>query len=459
MLVFLTAGIVRGRGTVRLHTISQVINVTAIMAAGSHSQEQGPASYDALPEAELSRRRQLIVEATRHSWEGYVTYAWGADELAPLTNGSINDFGHMGATIVDSLDTLWLMGMKDEFNKAVDFVAQLDFDRNLSVSVFETTIRFVGGLLAAHELSGEPVLLQQCEKLVHRLMFAWDTPTGFPYGQLNLHTFQGGSGFGFGSMLAEFGTEQLEMLALSALTGNATFAHRVEHVIRVMNGTQSPLALKPLFLDPASGSFTSTAISLGAMGDSYYEYLLKAWLLKGKTDDMYRAMWEAAMDDMIACLLFETSPNRLKYIANFDHGYVAHRFEHLACFIPAMLALGAKEGAVNGSKAERYLSLAKDLTYTCWQMYDRHATGLAPEFVHWAWSMFEAFEKHCRVAAGYAGLRDVNLGGNDNTMQSFWIAETLKYAYLLHSPTDLLPLDQWVLNTEAHPIRVLNRQH
>ncbi|CAD6247079.1 unnamed protein product [Miscanthus lutarioriparius] len=94
-------------------------------------------------------RREKVKEAMLHAWNSYVKYAWGQDELQPQSKNGVNSFGGLGATIVDSLDTLHIMGLKDEFQKARDWVTEsLNFDKDYEASVFETTIRVVGGLLA-----------------------------------------------------------------------------------------------------------------------------------------------------------------------------------------------------------------------------------------------------------------------------------------------------------------------
>lgn len=78
----------------------------------------------------LTRKQEKIVEAMRHSWSGYVQYAWGFDELMPLSKSGKNSFGGLGATVVDSLDTLWLMGLKEEFKQARDWVVnELTFNK------------------------------------------------------------------------------------------------------------------------------------------------------------------------------------------------------------------------------------------------------------------------------------------------------------------------------------------
>ncbi|AQK45950.1 Mannosyl-oligosaccharide 12-alpha-mannosidase MNS1 [Zea mays] len=89
-----------------------------------------------------NERREKVKEAMLHAWNSYVKYAWGMDELQPQSKDGINSFGGLGATLVDSLDTLYIMGLKDEFQKARDWVAEsLDFDKDYDASVFETTIR------------------------------------------------------------------------------------------------------------------------------------------------------------------------------------------------------------------------------------------------------------------------------------------------------------------------------
>ena len=122
---------------------------------------------------------QAVKAAMKHAWNGYTKYAWGFDELKPLSHHGTNNWGGMGVTLVDSLDTLWIMGLKSEFNAARDWVRDhLSFDNAGSVSVFETTIRELGGLLAAYDLSGDKVFLTKAQDLGKRLFGAFNTPSG-----------------------------------------------------------------------------------------------------------------------------------------------------------------------------------------------------------------------------------------------------------------------------------------
>lgn len=126
----------------------------------------------------------------KHAWDSYVKYAWGQDELKPLEKNGANWGAHpMAVTILDSLDSLYIMNMNKEFAKAEDFVKDhLSFDHDMEVSHFETTIRCLGGLISAFELTGKSVFLEQATQLGNRLLPAFKTRTGVPNSFVNLKT-------------------------------------------------------------------------------------------------------------------------------------------------------------------------------------------------------------------------------------------------------------------------------
>ncbi|CAG8559078.1 6786_t:CDS:1, partial [Acaulospora colombiana] len=133
------------------------------------------------------QRQESIRNGFLHAWRGYTKYAWGYDELRPVSNGSNNNFNGWGATIVDSLDTMWIMDLKDEFNKSRDFVSKVDFSTSDGfISVFETTIRYLGGLLSAFELSDDPIFLEKAYELGTALLPSFNSSTGLPYNELSL---------------------------------------------------------------------------------------------------------------------------------------------------------------------------------------------------------------------------------------------------------------------------------
>ncbi|KAK7255060.1 hypothetical protein RIF29_28462 [Crotalaria pallida] len=442
-------------------------------------------------------RREKVKEAMLHAWGSYEKYAWGQDELQPQTKSGVNSFGGLGATLIDSLDTLYIMGLHEQFEKAKEWVANnLDFNKDYDASVFETTIRVVGGLLSAYDLSGDKVFLDKARDIADRLLPAWNSPTGIPFNIINLSKGRAHNpGWtGGDSILADSGTEQLEFIALSQRTGDLKYQQKVESVITLFNKTFPEDGLLPIYINPHSGTSGYSPITFGAMGDSFYEYLLKVWIQGNKTSAVknYRDMWEKSMKGLLT-LIRRTTPSSFAYICEKNGGSLSDKMDELACFAPGMIALGSS--GYGPDESRKFLSLAEELAWTCYNFYQSTPTKLAGEnyFFHsgqdmsvgtswnilrpetveslfylwrltgnktyqeWGWNIFQAFEKNSRVESGYVGLKDVNTGVKDNMMQSFFLAETLKYLYLLFSPSSVIPLDQWVFNTEAHPLRIVTR--
>ncbi|KAK9097777.1 hypothetical protein Syun_024822 [Stephania yunnanensis] len=444
------------------------------------------------------QRRQKVKEAMLHAWTSYEKYAWGQDELRPQSKDGVNSFGGLGATLIDSLDTLFIMGLDEQFQKAKEWVAtSSDFNKNYDASVFETTIRVVGGLLSAYDLAGDRVFLEKARDIADRLLPAWDTPSGIPYNMINLAAGNphNPSWTGRESILADSGTEQLEFIALSQRTGDPKYQQKVEKVITELRKNFPADGLLPIFLNPHSGSSSYSTITFGAMGDSFYEYLLKVWIQGNKTAVVkhYREMWETSMKGLVS-LIRKSTPSSFTYICEKSGDSLSDKMDELACFAPGMLALGSS-GYGPGDR-EKMLTLAEELAWTCYNFYQSTPTKLAGEnyFFHagedmsvgtswnilrpetveslfylwrltgnktyqeWGWNIFQAFEKNSRTESGYVGLKDVRSGAKDNMMQSFFLAETLKYLYLLFSPPSVISLDEWVFNTEAHPLKIVTRQ-
>eukprot|EP00590_Aulacoseira_subarctica_P005390 CAMPEP_0172417882 /NCGR_PEP_ID=MMETSP1064-20121228/4368_1 /TAXON_ID=202472 /ORGANISM="Aulacoseira subarctica , Strain CCAP 1002/5" /LENGTH=473 /DNA_ID=CAMNT_0013156437 /DNA_START=31 /DNA_END=1449 /DNA_ORIENTATION=- len=182
-------------------------------------------------------RREFVKDAMKHAWSGYKKYAFGADELLPLSKKAGGYWGGLGVTLVDSLDTLWLMELHDEFWEARDWVRdKLSFDNVGAVSVFETTIRSLGGLLSAYDWSGDPVFLQKADDLGSRLIHAFDSPNEMPYEQTELnkrHSFNA-PWLQNKVKLAEIGTLQLEFRCLSRATKKPIYAEKVNRVFDLL---------------------------------------------------------------------------------------------------------------------------------------------------------------------------------------------------------------------------------
>ncbi|XP_005930534.1 mannosyl-oligosaccharide 1,2-alpha-mannosidase IA [Haplochromis burtoni] len=453
---------------------------------------------------ETRERRAKIKEMMKHAWDSYKRYAWGSNELRPVSKHghSSNLFGSIkGATIVDALDTLYIMEMFEEFDAATDWVEKsLDFNVNAEVSVFEVNIRFVGGLLSAYYLSGKEVFRRKAVELGEKLLPAFKTPTGIPWALLNLKSGIGRNwpwASGGSSILAEYGTLHLEFMHLSRLSGNPEFAQKVMNIRKVLNRLEKPQGLYPNYLNPNSGQWGQHHVSVGGLGDSFYEYLLKAWLMSDKTDEEGKKMYYDALQ-AIETNLMRKSTNGLTYIAEWKGGLLEHKMGHLTCFAGGMIALGA-DGAP-GDKTGHQMEQAAEIARTCHESYARTTLKLGPEafrfdggveaiatrqnekyfilrpevietymymwrFTHdpkyreWGWEAVQALEQHCRVDGGYSGVRDVYASSPnyDDVQQSFYLAETLKYLYLLFSEDDHLPFEHWVFNTEAHPLPVIRK--
>ncbi|XP_039101969.1 mannosyl-oligosaccharide 1,2-alpha-mannosidase IA [Hyaena hyaena] len=454
-------------------------------------------------DAAIREKRAKIKEMMKHAWNNYKRYAWGLNELKPISKEghSSSLFGSIkGATIVDALDTLFIMEMKDEFEEAKSWVEEnLDFNVNAEVSVFEVNIRFVGGLLSAYYLSGEEVFRKKAVELGVKLLPAFHTPSGIPWALLNIKSGIGRNwpwASGGSSILAEFGTLHLEFLHLSHLSGNPIFAEKVMNIRTVLNNLEKPQGLYPNYLNPSSGQWGQYHVSVGGLGDSFYEYLLKAWLMSDKTDLEAKKMYFDAVQ-AIETHLIRKSSRGLTYIAEWKGGLLEHKMGHLTCFAGGMFALGADDAPTGLN--QHYLQLGAEIARTCYESYNRTFMKLGPEafrfdggveaiatrqnekyyilrpevvetymymwrlthdpkYRKWAWEAVEALENHCRVNGGYSGLRDVYLRHEsyDDVQQSFFLAETLKYLYLIFSDDDLLPLEHWIFNTEAHLLPVLS---
>lgn len=110
-------------------------------------------------------QQQAIVAAFKHAWKGYKTHCWGKDELKPIS-GSCSTWFNLGLTLVDSLDTMWLMGLEEEFTAARNWVEnEMVVAQNRDVNLFETTIRTLGGLLSAYHLTEDQIFLNRAVSL------------------------------------------------------------------------------------------------------------------------------------------------------------------------------------------------------------------------------------------------------------------------------------------------------
>ncbi|KAF2652173.1 glycoside hydrolase family 47 protein [Lophiostoma macrostomum CBS 122681] len=495
------------------------------------------------------KRLRAVKDAFLHSWEGYKRHAWLQDEVTPVTGSYKNGFGRRGATLVDALDTLIIMGLDEEFGLALKAVKKIDFTTSMEplLNVFETTIRYVGGLLGAYDLSEKKhhVLLHKAVELGDMLYAAFDTPNRMPVTRWD---WQRGA---LGrtqealsqSLSAEIGSLTLEFTRLSQLTGDAKYFDAVQRITDAFeehqNETHLP-GLFPILVNPRKGKFdVGRSFTFGGMSDSLYEYFSKQYMLLGGLVDQYQKLHESAIDVAKRYLFFRpmTPQNHDILVSgtltrtSADHFKLHTEGQHLSCFAGGMVGIGAK--IFNRTED---LDVARKLVDGCIWAYDSMPTGIMPEMFdlvpcpsanncNWdierwyssistrrsidgkanitqtirddrlpegftniedrryllrpeaiesifvlyritgdpllqdaAWRMFTAIQNATLAEFAHSAIADVTWPAGMETekldsCESFWMAETLKYFYLIFAEPDVVSLDEYVFNTEAHPLR------
>ncbi|KAF9812966.1 hypothetical protein IEO21_05851 [Rhodonia placenta] len=370
-----------------------------------------PVAASRTPPAEWQRRADQVKQAFLHAYHGYETHAMLHDEIRPLSNQFKDNFNGWGVTLFDSLDTMILMDLNDEFRRALPVVEKADFMPSPNVTnkhvgyapFFETVIRYLAGLLSAYALSREPILLQQAEKLGNMLSPAFDTPSGFPLFGVNIAQAQGiGSTTG---ILAEIASCQLEYTYLALLTGNKTYWDKADGVMQGL--AQADLSalggMMPRRWNVETSEPTDQFLSVGAATDSAHEYLLKQYLMTAKSDRTSYQMYLRATNHILTHLLYLSDKRGLLYVTDVSRpgGGPSHRFEHLSCFFPGLLALGADQLDLSlddldlsalGSEGLRSYEIlkhydlralhkwaAEGLATTCYLLYADQPSGLAPD--------------------------------------------------------------------------------
>jgi mannosidase alpha-like ER degradation enhancer 2 len=407
-----------------------------------------------------------------HAWTNYEKYAWGHDALKPLSKTPHDWYGQsLLMTPVDALDTLILMKLDDEGAKAKELIVKdLSFDRDVYVKNFEITIRLLGGLLSSYQLTNDKRLLNLADDLGNRLLPVFNSPTGLPYVYVNLQTGQVRDAK---TNPAETGTLLLEFGTLSKLTGKPIYYEKAKRALVETFKRRSSIGLVGSTIDVETGAWTDTDSHISGGIDSYYEYLWKCWLLFGDKD--CQEMWQASILAINKYLADEVRGELWYGHADMNTGRrTASQYGALDAFFPAVLA---HSGEV--ARARRL----QDSSFKMWNMHGiepeiidyetmqiiYNGYHLRPEIVESTYylhhftrdpkyrkmgeKIFDDFVKYCRVDTGYAALTDVATKEKRDEMESFVLAETFKYFYLLFAPPDSLDFDKVIFNTEAHPLK------
>ena len=407
-----------------------------------------------------------------HAWTNYEKYAWGHDALKPLSKTPHDWYGQsLLMTPVDALDTLIVMKLDGEAAKAKELIVKdLSFDRDVYVKNFEITIRLLGGLLSSYQLTNDKRLLDLAEDLGNRLLPAFNSPTGLPYVYVNLKSGQVRDAK---TNPAETGTLLLEFGTLSKLTGKPIFYEKAKRALVETFKRRSSIGLVGSAINVETGAWTDPDSHISGGIDSYYEYLWKSWVLFG--DEDCRTMWQESIAAVNKYLADDVRGELWYGHADMNTGQrIKTLYGALDAFFPAVLA--------HSGDLER----ARRLQQSSFKMWNLH--GIEPEVIDYKtmnivrdgyplrpeivestyylyhftrdpqWrnmgeKIFDDFVRYCRVEGGYVGLKDVVTKEKSDEMESFVLAETFKYFYLLFAPPGRLDFDKIVFNTEAHPLR------
>ena len=436
-----------------------------------------------------------------HAWNGYKKYAWGHDDLKPLSKGYHDWYAEpLLMTPVDALDTMLLMGLKDEATDTKNYIIKnLSFDKDISVQNFEVTIRLLGGLLSSYQLTGDKRLLALAEDLGNRLLPVFESPTGLPYRYVNLKT---GKVRDAKTNPAEAGTLLIEFGTLSKLTGRPIFYEKAKRALVAIYKRRSAIGLVGTWIDVETGEWKDTDSHISGAIDSYYEYLLKCWLLFD--DEECKQMWLDSIAAINKYLPDEIDETRRDFKRVSDpqlwYGHAdmntgkrsATAYGALDAFFPAVLALSGdlerakrlqkssmKMWELHGIEPEEINYKTMEVTYPGYPLrpeivestyYLYHyasqkapAPGRGPTkasplgsravYLRMGEQLFRDFVRRCRTEEGYAALKSVVTKEKTDSMQSFLFAETFKYFYLLFAPAKTLDFNKVIFNTEAHPIR------
>jgi len=408
-----------------------------------------------------------------HAWNGYKQYAWGHDDLKPLSKSYHDWYGvSLLMTPVDAFSTMKIMELKQECDEVKNLIFNnLSFDRNIDVQLFEINIRLLGGLLSAYQLDGDKKFLDLAQELADRLLPAFSSPTGMPYRYVNLKT---GNTKDPINNPAEIGTLLLEWGTLSKITGNSMYYEKAKNAVQALFQRRSELDLVGSKINIETGEWINTESHISACIDSYYEYLLKGWLMFG--DDDLKKMWDISIRAIHKHLADTVKGNVWYGWTKINTGERTHTyFGALDAFFPAVLALSGDT------------TRAKELHKSCYNMWMLHDIEpemidyksmitiadyylLRPENIESTYYLyhftnnpkyltigkvyFESIVKYCKNEVGYSHLKSVKTKEKMDAMQSFFLAETLKYFYLLFTPENTFNFNKKIFNTEAHPLNI-----
>jgi hypothetical protein len=406
------------------------------------------------------------------SWDAYKTYAWGHDVLLPVSKGYMDWYKEsLHISPIDAYSTMKVMGLDKEAEEVQHYVVDsIGFDKDQFVKTFEVNIRILGGLLAMYEFSKDKKVLEKAEDFGKRLLPAFGSPTGIPYYWVNLRT---GEAKGEEVNMAEAGSYLLEMGMLSRHTGNPVYYDAAKKANLAIFSRVSPIGLVGERINVETGQWTDRSSHIGCCIDSYYEYIYKGWLLFGDND--LKDIWDKSIKSVQAYIADEVDSSLWYGTVDMENGEKINSVVTLYdAFYPALLALSG-----DLKNAARY----QDSWNSLWNLnglepmvYDYRkreildpSYDLNPEIIESAYYLyyftgdkkykemasryFNDLMSYCRTDVAYTCIKDVRTKEKKDHMETFFLAETMKYLYLTFADPKGINPKECVFSTEAHPFR------
>ena len=446
--------------------------------------------YNIVPNITMQHQLRDRVKAMfYHGYDSYMFNAFPEAELQPIKcqGGQFDLIKIPLITLMDTLDTLVIFGNHSEFRRAVSLISNhyTVFNIDVNVSVFETTIRVLGGLLSAHLMAIDPELaiysntsgssynnemLYLAQDLGNRLLPAFETKTGIPFGTVNLmHGVPNGESeiaslAGAGSLIIEFE-------ALSSLTNDSRYGDAAYNAAHALYTRRSSIGLLGKHIHTKTGRWFESSSGVGSNSDSYYEYLLKAYLLFRRKE-----LYEMFTDTYTAIKRFVQVGDWFSDVDMYNGKVRRNRGENLQAFWPgieAMIGFSSSGAKLLNSfySVWSYLGfLPEEFDHSNWKSKKDTVNPfypLRPELIESTYHQYrttgdrswlaagalflESLEQHTRTDCGYATVTNFQTYELSDTMPSFFLSETCKYLYLLFDDTNFVHDRAYIFSTEAHP--------
>jgi len=416
-----------------------------------------------------TRLAEEVKKETQRVWNAYQKYAWGYDVLLPLSKSAENWYDKpLYISPIDAYSTLKVMGLNEEAERIERYVADsISFDKDIFVKVFEVNIRVLGGLLAMYQYTGNEKILTQAKDFGDRLLPAFGSPTGIPYYWVNLRT---GAVKGDTINVAEAGTYTFEMGILSYYTQNPVYYQAGKKATMAVYKLRSELDLVGEVINVETGEWIDETSHICACIDSYYEYMYKTWIMFGDPD--IKAIWDKSIH-AVNKYLPEIKDSMLWYgRVNMETGERTSSVVTLYdAFFPAVLALsGDIERAERYQKTWNWLWNQYGLEPMAYDYSENKITypvyDLNPEIIESAFYLYhftgrelyrdmakkywEDIKKYCRTDEAFTAIANVETKKQSDNMATYFLAETLKYFYLVFSDDPEVNPTDYVFSTEAH---------